>query len=156
MSKDDQRQSDSFRELQRQQMKERWQDPEFTKMMSQSNKDRWQDPDFTKMRSQQIKKGWEDHPESREKMSLRMTKQMKERWQDPKFQERMHQKKKQNTSGYLGVFAQEGGWIARIIYQGKRYYLGFYRDQIGAAKAYNEKALELFGETAQLNTFDPK
>ncbi len=57
------------------------------------------------------------------------------------------------SSQYKGV-----GWhkktkkfVARITYKGKRTSLGYYDDEIEAAKAYDKKAKELFGEFAYLN-----
>ena len=49
--------------------------------------------------------------------------------------------------GYRGVYADEFGFI--VIAAGK--YIGWYRTEIEAAKAYNEKAKELFGDKAILN-----
>jgi HNH endonuclease len=61
---------------------------------------------------------------------------------------RMH---KDNTSGYKGVSWQRGAWVCRVNKDGKAHYLGRYPDITEAAKAYNSKAIELFGEFANLN-----
>ena len=45
-------------------------------------------------------------------------------------------------------------WNAKIMHKGKRIHLGYFDDDIDAAKAYNAKAIELFGEYAYLNKFD--
>jgi len=42
-------------------------------------------------------------------------------------------------------------WSARIRCDGKFYHLGDYEDEIEAAMAYDDKAVELFGEFAYLN-----
>ncbi len=58
-----------------------------------------------------------------------------------------------NKSGFKGVswHKRAGKWVAQICGAAQRYYLGLYDDKIEAAKAYNVKALELFGEFAYLN-----
>ena len=60
---------------------------------------------------------------------------------------------KNNTSGYKGVTFDNGHkrWRARLGTGGVEYYLGLYDCKIEAAKAYNVKALEMFGEFAWLN-----
>ena len=42
-------------------------------------------------------------------------------------------------------------WNARIILNGKKKHLGYFDNEIEAAKAYDEAAKELFGEYARLN-----
>ena len=58
-----------------------------------------------------------------------------------------------NTSGYKGVTWHKnvGKWHSSVFKNGKRYYCGVYDCKHEAAKAYNEKAKELFGEFAVLN-----
>jgi hypothetical protein len=58
-----------------------------------------------------------------------------------------------NTTGYKGVIFREktGKYEAKISYKGKRIWLGAYVDINDAAKAYNKKALELFGDACYLN-----
>lgn len=57
-----------------------------------------------------------------------------------------------NKSGYRGVCAaRRGKFRAYIVKDGKQHCLGEFRDPTEAAKAYNQKALELFGEFARLN-----
>lgn len=57
-----------------------------------------------------------------------------------------------NTSGFKGVFwrADKKLWLARVgnVYAGK------FKDKIEAARAYDKKAKELFGEFARLNFSD--
>jgi len=43
-------------------------------------------------------------------------------------------------------------WIANICFKGCIRYLGTFENEINAAKAYNKKAKELFGEFANINT----
>ena len=46
-------------------------------------------------------------------------------------------------------------WIAQITLSGKKKHLGCYRTEIEAARAYNNAALEHFGEHAHLNIIGP-
>lgn len=58
-----------------------------------------------------------------------------------------------NTSGYKGVsFCKvRRKWRALVYYQKSRICCGFYNDIIDAAKAYDVKVVELFGEFARPN-----
>jgi hypothetical protein len=58
-----------------------------------------------------------------------------------------------NTSGYKGVSFNKhaGRWRAYIGHDGKNQTLGYYSSREDAARAYNQKATELFGEYAYLN-----
>ena len=62
-------------------------------------------------------------------------------------------KKHYSRSGFKGVYfnklAQK--WHAQIALNNKVIYLGLFNDLVEAAKAYDKKALELFGEYARLN-----
>lgn len=65
-------------------------------------------------------------------------------------------KYKTNTSGYKGVTFDKNSkrqkrWMAQITFSGKRLALGYFKDRLDAAKAYDEKAKELFGQFAVLN-----
>lgn len=64
-----------------------------------------------------------------------------------------HRKKhaKNNKSLYKGVWKYFERWRACIMYNGKHISLGYFDTQEQAAKAYDAKALELFGEFACLN-----
>jgi hypothetical protein len=57
---------------------------------------------------------------------------------------------KVNTSGYKGVYWHKPTqrWRACIRFHRKRIYLGLFIDIEDAARAYNEKAKELYGEFA--------
>jgi hypothetical protein len=59
-----------------------------------------------------------------------------------------------NTTGYKGVVRSQSKierYISSIWFENKSYYLGTFTDPIEAAHAYDQKALELFGEFARLN-----
>lgn len=58
---------------------------------------------------------------------------------------------KNNTSGYKGVFWNQGKWMTQIKVDGKVIYLGYYDDPKEAARAYNKAALKYHGEFAVLN-----
>lgn len=57
------------------------------------------------------------------------------------------------TSKYKGVnwHKPSAKWWARITIEGKTRSLGLYHDEDEAARAYNDAALQLFGEYAHLN-----
>jgi hypothetical protein len=61
--------------------------------------------------------------------------------------------RKQGTSKYKGVFLcrRTGRFRARIVFNYKQFYLGYFASEEDAARAYNAKARELFGEFAYLN-----
>jgi hypothetical protein len=54
---------------------------------------------------------------------------------------------------YKGVCRRAGKkkWAAQISRRGRRYHVGYFDSEIEAAKAYDKKAKELFGEFAYLN-----
>jgi hypothetical protein len=62
-------------------------------------------------------------------------------------------KRKGCSSKYKGVSLDKrcGKWRAYIKKDGKYIHIGNFDNEIDAAKAYDEKALELFGEYASLN-----
>lgn len=65
-------------------------------------------------------------------------------------------RQKNNTSGYKGVgwFKRDEKWRAVIQYKGKYIHIGYFDCKHEAARAYNKKALELFGEFAHLNVIE--
>jgi hypothetical protein len=72
-------------------------------------------------------------------------------------QNRMNTKiHKDNKCGYKGVYQDKrtGHWTAKVGLRKKSYWLGTFGDAISAAKAYDLKARELFGEFASLNFED--
>ena len=58
-----------------------------------------------------------------------------------------------NTSGYKGVFWHKRGqkWMAQVRCRNKLHYLGLFSSKVEAAKAYDAKAIVLFGAHARLN-----
>jgi len=60
---------------------------------------------------------------------------------------------KNNTTGYKGVYYDKSRdkYQAEIMCSRKKHHLGRFDTAIDAAKAYNKKAVELFGEYAFLN-----
>lgn len=59
------------------------------------------------------------------------------------------------TSKFKGVcfcrFKANKNWMAAIKLNGKRTHIGYFADEIDAAKAYDKKAKKLFGEFAFVN-----
>jgi hypothetical protein len=57
------------------------------------------------------------------------------------------------SSEYKGVHLQkrDGKWLSNIIYRGERFYLGCFDDEQSAARAYDDKAKQLFKDYAVLN-----
>jgi hypothetical protein len=65
-----------------------------------------------------------------------------------------HSKKTRNKfqSNYKGLFhRRDGMWRVLITVNGRRIYLGCFKDEIEAAKAYDTAAKKYFGEFAALN-----
>jgi hypothetical protein len=60
---------------------------------------------------------------------------------------------KNSTTGFKGVSKQNawGSYVAQIYKNGKRQYLGSFRDKVNAAKAYDTQARRVFGEFAKTN-----
>ena len=57
------------------------------------------------------------------------------------------------TSRFRGVYwdKKANRWRVMLSHKGKRYTVGRFVDEIAAAKAYDEKALEIIGPDAYLN-----
>lgn len=57
------------------------------------------------------------------------------------------------SSKYRGVawHGASGKWLASLKHQRKQHYLGVYETEEAAARAYDKKAKDLFGEFARLN-----
>ncbi len=51
----------------------------------------------------------------------------------------------------VGYSKDRGKWFAKIWFEGRRIWLGYFLDETEAAHAYDAKAVELFGEFAHLN-----
>lgn len=56
-------------------------------------------------------------------------------------------KRKNSTSPYKGIYwsKQRSKWLARVTKNGKTYYAGAYDDPADAARAYDDKAIEVHG-----------
>lgn len=62
-----------------------------------------------------------------------------------------------STSRFKGVSwgKDRGKWRAYIEMNGRQKFLGYFHDELDAARAYNEAALEAFGEFARVNVLPP-
>jgi hypothetical protein len=66
-------------------------------------------------------------------------------------QNNMNRHKIRGVSKYKGVTQNRNKWRACLVNHRKKVYLGVFETEIEAAKAYDAKAKELFGEFARLN-----
>ncbi|HEV7299238.1 MAG TPA: hypothetical protein VGN72_07730 [Tepidisphaeraceae bacterium] len=68
---------------------------------------------------------------------------------------RYHDPNRQPTSEYKGVHWAstkcDGRWCAKIRYEGTQRLIGWFKDEVKAAKAYDRRAAELYGAEAYLN-----
>lgn len=91
--------------------------------------------------------GKKHSPESIEKMSKAKRGENHNMWG----------KKRQNsTSQYIGVYYDKsrGLWATKINCNGKTKFIGRFKVELDAAKAYNIKAIEIYGDKAKLNIID--
>lgn len=58
---------------------------------------------------------------------------------------------KYKTSEYIGVSRDKTKWTARIKYNKKQMHIGNFETEAEAAQAYDNKAIELYGESAKIN-----
>lgn len=66
-------------------------------------------------------------------------------------QQNQSKRKLAASSIYRGVTATRGKWMAQIMKDKKRKYLGLFESDVDAAKSYDAAALEMFGASAALN-----
>lgn len=69
-----------------------------------------------------------------------------------------NRKRTYGTSKYKGVhwYKQSKKWMVQIRLNDKQIYLGLFEREDDAARAYNKKAKEIFGEFACLNKIGKK
>ncbi|MGE0638610.1 MAG: HNH endonuclease [Bacteroidia bacterium] len=60
-----------------------------------------------------------------------------------------------NKSGYRGVTKENKRYRANLYHKKVNHHLGFFKTAEEAARAYNKKSRELFGETRSLNKIKP-
>jgi len=58
---------------------------------------------------------------------------------------------KNNKTGYKGVHEEKGKYRVQVYCNGKNKHVGYFDDIHEAARAYNEKAVKLFGKFAWVN-----
>ena len=61
---------------------------------------------------------------------------------------------KKNTSGFKGVYWSKwcNLWRARIKVYGENIQIGYFKEKVAAAKAYNDAAKKHHGEFAHINS----
>jgi hypothetical protein len=59
--------------------------------------------------------------------------------------------KSTSATGYKGAYRQNRGFCSFIKANGVREYLGYFHTAEDAARAYNAKAIEMFGPLARIN-----
>lgn len=60
-------------------------------------------------------------------------------------------KRKNNTSGFKGVYKWKTKFRAKLQHNGEEHHLGYFNTPEEAAIAYNKKAIEVYGEYADIN-----
>ena len=68
-----------------------------------------------------------------------------------KSQNTMYTRRRPNKSGYRGVRYRKGKWDAVVTKDYQHHHVGRFNSAELAAKAYDRKAIELFGDYAMLN-----
>lgn len=58
-------------------------------------------------------------------------------------------KPKNNTSGFKGVYYQANGYVGEVFVEGKKHYVGRFSSPEDAARAVQQKRLEIHGEFAR-------
>jgi len=92
-------------------------------------------------------------PGSRSSVPTRVNKYTLEEW----YWRNINRPRPPNAaSKFRGVSSggYRGAWRATIYCRGKKYFLGYFDTEIGAAKAYNEHVVRIFGPYALLNNVD--
>lgn len=60
-------------------------------------------------------------------------------------------KRKDNTSGFVGVVKNNKNWQAQILVDGKHKYLGTFKTKVEAAKAYDIASVKYHGDSGKRN-----
>jgi group I intron endonuclease len=137
--------SEETRNKQREAGKGRKHSQEEKTKISEANKGKtfWNMTEEIRKKMSDVKKGKKHSEETKLKMALKS-----------KGNTRPQGLAKGKTSKYCGVRKLKSGkYNARIVYCGKEIYLGNFYYELEAAIAYNNKAIELYGEKARLNVF---
>mgnify|MGYP001038000580 FL=1 len=72
-------------------------------------------------------------------------------------QNQMNKSKMKDASNkYKGVYYVDSKYRAVLVSKGKKYSIGYYKTEESAARAYNEKCLEICGEYGRLNIIEEK
>lgn len=92
--------------------------------------------------------------ETKEKMSVSRKKYFDSIGKKTKKEKSKNYKKSKTSSKYIGVYLNNGRWVARIMHDNKTIYLGGFFLEDDAANSYNIAALKYFGENARLNIIE--
>lgn len=109
---------------------------------------RWDDVALHRLLVPQANEMFVDHVNGNRLDNRKVNLRKADRWQNL-----ANTSKAWGTSDYRGVSWHKGEerWHARISHYGERLWLGSYATEVEAAKAYNDKAIELWGDFAGLN-----
>lgn len=125
--------------------KERWKSDEFRKNQIEKHKGEnlgSKNPMFGKLHSDEAKKKISDA-----RKNMKSTQETK----DKISMGGIGVKKKNSKSKYFGVSKNNNNWAAKIRYNRQTTHLGSFKLEIDAAKAYDKKCYELYGDKAKLN-----
>ena len=141
-------QDSSFRDSQSKSAMKQWQDPKHREAMADARRKCWGDPEYRKRALSHLQS-----PEKRASLSIKS----KKRWREPAYRainseknaenKRREGPRKDNKTGYKGVAARGNNWRAKVA----SYWLGNFATPEAAARAYDEKAKELWGGDCYLN-----
>jgi len=75
------------------------------------------------------------------------------RWATSKENCANRSKRENTSSSYKGVSfnKEKQKWLVQLRTNGKKYHIGYFNNEQDAARAYDEKAIEFFGEFAKIN-----
>lgn len=59
-------------------------------------------------------------------------------------------RRNKSKTGFIGVYEKNGKYEARIVYKGKKLYLGIFDDIIKAVEKYEESAKKFYGDNYKL------